>query len=93
MAIGDRNWEGYEVTVPGCIIKNYLQKIACAFNQNLKGGFLGGDYIQIDYNGLIIRVKKHTRYAAWCRRRTYRLIRIPMRFQSEEVVLRENILG
>jgi len=47
------------------LLKNSLQKIAYAFNQNPKGGFFGGDYIQIDDNGLIIRVKKHTRYAAW----------------------------
>ena len=47
------------------LLKNSLKKIAYAFSQNPKGGFFGGDYIQIDDNGLIIRVKKHTRYAAW----------------------------
>ena len=47
------------------LLKNSLKKIAHAFNQNPKGGFFGGDYIQIDGNGLIIRVKKHTRYAGW----------------------------
>jgi len=47
------------------LLKNSLHKIAVAYNQNPNGGLFGGDYIQIDDNGLIIQVKKHTRYAAW----------------------------